>query len=247
MASGDIELAAVLIEQHVWSLIERGELITPLKWIDAVKPLEKERPWLAIFQAWIFTYTGQLNEVEPLLLSAERSASQISIPGRENILGNIAAIKAYVAALQENADNAIDLAQQALDLLPDSCSAIRSVVSFVLGGAYRLRGDVSAARRAWLETCQTSHAAGNIYLSVSATSALADLFIEQGWLQKASEKYQEALSLATYSDGRRLPVAARALAGLSGVLYEWNNLEEALRCATECIAFASCGGMQTLR
>ncbi len=235
LACGDIEQAAVWIEQNVWPMMERGELIVPLNWIEAVKPLEKERPWLAIFLAWIFTYTGQLNGVEPLLQSAERCASESSITGRENVLGNIAAIRAYVAALQENAARAIDLAQQALDLLPENNDAIRSIVSFVLGGAYRLRGDGSGARHAWVEACRTSQAAGNIYLSVSATSALADLFIEQGWLREAAEMYQEALGLATNSDGRRLPVAARALAGLSGVFYEWNNLDEALHCASECI------------
>jgi len=242
MDCGNIEQAADLIEQNVWPMMERGELITPLNWIEAVKPLEKERPWLAIFYAWIFTYTGQLNGVEPLLQSAELCTSESSIPGRENILGNIAAIRAYVAALQENADQAIDLAQQALDLLPESSGAIRSVVSFVLGGAYKLRGNVSGARQAWVETCRTSQAAGNIYLSVSATSALADLFIEQGWLYQAAEKYQEALRLATNSDGRRLPVAARALAGLSGVFYEWNELEKALHSASDCIELCELWG-----
>ena len=235
LACGDIELAAVLIEQNAGPMMKRSELVTLLNWIEAVKPLVRERPWLAIVQAWIFTYTGQLNGVEPLLQSAEHCASESSITERENVLGNIAAIRAYVAALQENATRAIDLAQQALDLLPESSDAIRSVVSFVLGGAYRLRGNVSGARHAWVEARRTSQTAGNIYLSVSATSALADLFIEQGWLHQAAETYQEALRLATNSDGRRLPVAARALAGLSGVFYEWNDLEEAVHCASESI------------
>src|SRR5574341_400747 len=124
---------------------------------------------------------------------------------------------------------AIDFAQQALERLPESDQAIRSVVTFTLGTARRLSGDPTGASRVLEEAVRTGQAAGNLYLALGALSGLADLYFDQGRLQQASESYAELVHLATRPDGRRLPAAGMAFFGLSMIWYEWNDLEAALR------------------
>jgi len=97
----------------------------------------------------------------------------------------------------------------------------------VLGGACWLGGDVAEASRAFAEAGRLGRAAGNIHVAVPAICSWAGMLIVQGQLQRAAEVYREALQMATQTDGRPLPVAARAHVGLGQLLYEWDDLEAA--------------------
>jgi LuxR family maltose regulon positive regulatory protein len=55
-------------------------------------------------------------------------------------------------------------------------------------------------------------------------------------LHKTYAQYQQALEMAVNPQGEYLPVAGRALVGMSDILREWNRLEEAEKCALEGIA-----------
>jgi LuxR family maltose regulon positive regulatory protein len=238
LAAGDQEYATQIIEQNAMPMLMRGELVNLLDWIEAVENLAHDRPWLAIYQAWAFTFSGRLDRVESLLLAAECRVSSYD-PAEEarEMQGSIAAIRAYGAAVQGDILRATGFAQQALELLPESDLSIRSVVAFVLGGACRFRGDFVGASRAFAEAGRAGRAAGNPQLAVSASSSLADLLVGEGRLYQAAETYREALRAVTRPDGRRLPVAARACAGLGGLFYEWNDLETASQYAQQCIEF----------
>jgi len=239
----DYEYAAQLIEQNADAMLVRGELITLLNLIESIEHLLQTRPWLAIQRAWAFTYTGQLNLVEPTLEIAEKYVSRhTSIPNLMNINGNIAAIRAYNAAIMGNASQTLDYAQQALKLLPANNISTRSIVSFVLGGAYRLKNDSKEAMYAWTAAARDSQMAGNLYLAVSATSAQADILLDQGKLHLAVDTYNKALHIGIHTDARRMPVAARALAGLGNVYYEWNDLETAFKYANQCISLCRLWG-----
>jgi LuxR family maltose regulon positive regulatory protein len=232
LAGRDKDHAARLIERSAMSLLMRGEVITLAGWITAVEVLISDRPWLAIYQAWAFTLTGQPGRVELVLQQAERRLPpEDEIGSARTMSGHIAAIRAYVVSQQGDAHRTIDLARQALDLLPETETAVRSVVAFTLGGACWLGGNVAEASRAFAEAGRMSKAAGNLHVAVPAICSWAELLIVQGQLRRAAEAYREALQIAITEEGRPLPVAARAHAGLSQLLYEWNDLEAALNLA----------------
>ena len=211
-------------------MLMHGEVITLLGWIKAVEALIPARPWLAIYQAWVFTLTGQLDRVELVLQQAERGIppDDALVEVRE-MLGHIAAIRAYVASQQGDVRRAIDLTRQALEYLPENESAVRSVVAFTLGGACWLSGDMAEAGRAFAEAGRMARTAGNIHVAVPAICSWAELLTAQGQLRRAADAYHEALQLALKADGRPLPVAARAHVGLSQLLYEWDDLDAALQ------------------
>jgi LuxR family maltose regulon positive regulatory protein len=230
LSGQDQDHAARLIEQNAMPLLMRGEVITLLGWIKAVEALLPDRPWLAIYQAWVLTLTGQLDRVESVLLQAERWTPSDDESGEvREMLGHIAAIRAYLASQQGDARGTIDLARQALEYLPENETAVRSVVAFTLGGACWLSGDVADASRAFAEAGRLGKAAGNVHVAVPAICSRAELLIVQGQLQRAAAAYREALHIASTADGRPLPVAARAHVGLSQLLYEWGDLEAALQ------------------
>jgi LuxR family maltose regulon positive regulatory protein len=205
----------------------RGELVTLLGWLAPVPDEAIDaRPWLAIYHAWALLLTGQTDAVEPRLQAAERSEIK---ERRSEMLGHATAIRAYLAALQRDVPHAIELAQEALALLPKDELVVRGVVSFTLGGACLMHGDASGASQAFAKAGAIGQAAGNIHLAVPAMSRLAELKIEQGHLHQAAQVLQQAMDLVTRPDGRPLPVAAQPHSGMGDLLYEWNDLDAALQ------------------
>ena len=68
---------------------------------------------------------------------------------------------------------------------------------------------------------------GNPLIGVAALCHLARLQVHQGRLHGAYELLERALKLATDAQGRRLPIASKALIGLGELEREWNDLEVA--------------------
>jgi len=177
-----------------------------------------------------------LEGVERWLQEAERQAPLMDTAiQRENLLGNIAAIRTYVAVRKGDHIHVAELARQALQHLPESNPGIRSAVTATLGRAYWINGDLEAASCAFAEAARSGQAADNLYLASGSACSLADLLCELGRLNDAMETYQQALQLATLPDGHRLPLAGRAYAGLSKVFYEWNDLDAVTRLTDESI------------
>jgi len=234
LAAGDPLRAARLVEQNALAMLMRGDAVTVLNWITSITPLVQERLWLGIYQSWAFICTGQLDKLEAPLQRAEwRIAPQVSDANSQAMRSHIAAIRALAAVRRGDAQQAIDLAREALEWLPASNAVIRGVVVFTLGEASWQTGDLAEARRAFTESSKIDRAAGNFLAAVLALSSVAVLLTEQGELHRAAETYQTTMQMATRSDGRMMPAAAQACLGLSGLEYEWNNLDAAGRHAQQ--------------
>ena len=220
LAAKDHERAAGLAEGHGLQMLKRGEMTALLGWLEALPTdVIRSRPRLCIYQAWALALSGQLDGVEASLQAAE-SAPEAS--RQDDRAGQIAAIRAYVAAQGGEMARAVELAHRALALLDEDNLVVRSVVAFTLGGIYLFSGDRAAAAGALTQATEMGQAAGNVHLAVPASTLLADLEVQRGRLHKAFEAYQAALEVAGHS-----PVAAQAHSGLGQVLYEWNDLDSA--------------------
>jgi LuxR family maltose regulon positive regulatory protein len=230
LASGDQQLIARLMENNAMPMLMRGEAVTILTWITAIAPLVHEHPWLAIYQSWAFICTGQHDQIEPVLQKPDQYLTlHVMDADAEAMRSHIAVIRALAAARRGEAQRAITLAQNALDLLPEGDNVIRGTLVFTLGEAYWQTGDLVEARRTFAEASQINKAVGNFLGGVLALSSVAGLLTEQGELHRAAETYQTAVQMATRSDQRMMPAAAQACLGLSGVEYEWNELDAAER------------------
>jgi LuxR family maltose regulon positive regulatory protein len=246
LSASDFDRAASLVEQVTATLIwKRGELSTLLTWLEVLpEQVLHAHPRLLLDYAWVLLWSGRVTDLERHLQVASHvlaagTASQPSIPqsARQTMQGELAAIQAELARQRGDVSEAIKLAQQALASLPEDAQLVRGITSGLLGGAYRLRGDVVTASRAYTETISASQASDNISLTLIAMGQLAQLQVMQGQLHQASRTYQQALDLATRWGLTTSPALGVALVSMGEVLREWNVLDGAERLLLQGIEY----------
>src|SRR4028119_2314225 len=218
----------------------RGEGATLRRWLDMLpKELVHSRPQLSVAYAIASLFGGRLDAVEPFLLDAERalgsppdisraSPSEKGTGGwLADIPGCIAIIRGDLARMQGDVSRATELSHQALAHLPKDSTYLRSKAAWNLGISSWMRGDLSAAEKAFLGIAANGWATGNAYLPLLATYGLAQLRMIQGRLHEAAEAYRRALRLGPEEGKPPLPVAGWAYLGLGELLREWNDLDVA--------------------
>jgi LuxR family maltose regulon positive regulatory protein len=246
LSASDFDRAARLIEQVAAALIwKRGELSTLLGWLEVLpEHVMHAHPRLLLDHAWALLWSGQVAALEPHLRNAERvlaasTGSQPNVPhtARQTMQGELAAIRAELARQRGDVSGAIKLAREALTSLPEDAQWLRGIVTGLLGGAYRLRGDVVAASRAYMETVRTSQASGNLPVTLIAMGQLAQLQAMQGQLPQAARTCQQALDLAAQRGVTTSPALGVARVSMGEVLREWNDLDEAERLLLQGIEY----------
>jgi ATP/maltotriose-dependent transcriptional regulator MalT len=227
VAAGDVDRAARLVEGKGMPLQFRGAVIPVLHWLESLpKTVLDARPSLWVMSASALSMTGQLTGVEQKLQAAE-AALQGAEPDDQtrNLVGHIAAIRALVAAAENQVETIITQSRRALEYLHPDNLAVRTATIWKLGIAYQLQGDRAAASRAYSEAIAISQASGNIIINLSATVGLGQVQETENQLSLAAQTYRRLLKLAGESP---LPTASEAHLGLARICYEWNDLDAAL-------------------
>jgi LuxR family maltose regulon positive regulatory protein len=232
------EKAASMIENEVMSMLQRGRQFTVERWIESIpETVQSEHPQLLLLYAWVLLFTGKVEQYENPLKEAERIWEN---EGRQDQLGKILAFRANVARLQRDPLLAIDLAQKALDLLPEDDHLNRGISAMVLGDSYVQVGNVIKAQKPLESVLQREQGAQNQLLLLIAKNRLADSAILEGSLNRANEIYKDVL----HNVGNR-PIWQKVEAhiGLGKINLEWNQLDEAETHLSQALAL----GKQTNR
>ncbi|MBN1642202.1 MAG: tetratricopeptide repeat protein [Anaerolineae bacterium] len=229
LGGGDRARAADLLERAAEGILSQGELSTFLRWARALPDaLLRSRPGLSVLYAWMLLVSGgSLDEVESRLRDAAR--------GGDAVAGRVTGLRALLAVVQGDMPHAAELFHQALVQLPQGELLMRSFMSLL--AASRLaayQGEAGIERLS--EVMSAGQEAGNVMVTVSAKSLLAEEMTRQARLGEAEALYREALALATDERGRRLPIAGDALKGLGDLARQRNELEAAERYLEESIA-----------
>ncbi len=223
--------AATWITQVGTTLVYRGEMFTLLRWIERIpEDVLHQRPHLCVVYAWVLMASGQTASAEQQVQVGEEAMP----PGEpdsdlKDLLGQMAAVRATIAANQRQVERTVTYSQRALGYLHPHNQAVRAIITWNLAFAYRLRGDRTAAQQAYQEAIALSQAAGNVSIAVLATIGLGNLQAAQGQTHQAMAAYQRALQLATDQHGQLLPVGTEAHLGLAQLFTELNDLEAAGR------------------
>ncbi len=229
MASDD-EMVERLIEQYYMEMFHRGEASSMRFWTGKLSnELIYRRPWLCIYEAQSHALFGQLDEADVLLAKAEKHL-QLENPAADtkSMLGHLAYIKSRVTGMRGDVHRAIELSLTARENTPASNQALQSGIGVMLGVGYFLNGDFTNAKQIFNETIQSGIAANAINGTVAAYCHLARLYAIQGHLHKSYELYQEAGKFAHKAGGRNRGVMSLVDMGIANVLYELNDLENAL-------------------
>jgi len=218
LAAHDFDRAASLVEDNVEATLMRSEIATFLHWVDRLPDEQvRLRPTLCFYHAWAMLMIGRPLEAVEQRLQAAVEAGDL-MPGR------LAALRAYTLLFQADTDRAAELCRQALTQLPKSDRFLRSIVAWILS----LTGlDPQDGNQALKKVAAMSQEIGNPLIAVTALCHHARLQVRQGRLRQAWEVLERALQLATDSQGRRLPIASKALMGLGELELEWDHLEAA--------------------
>ena len=233
--------AADIIEAIAQSLIGQSRLDTVFKWIEALpNELMLQRPYLPLYQAWALNFSQNPPDIEPYLQKAE-NVQQETGQKKDDLIGQILLLRGYRISRQGNPAEGIPLLQKALNHLAQSSVMPRSVANLSLGLANWMQALFSNAEM-YLE-----QAVSDIHLSIhgtefplgTAAGFLIDSYIQRGKLIKA-ESLANAITNNSffYTKDRPLTVLGYAYARLGKILYERNQLEDAVELLVACINMA---------
>ena len=234
LAGDDAAHVARILQDHGMALLMGGALAPLRRWLAMLsEELIRDSVRLCVLHAWVLLLTGEGAAVEPRLQRAEQLTSSATTAAAAaaavgDLPGHVAAIRAYLAGQRADLPATIELANRALGLLDAESLGIRAVVTFVLGGAYLMSGDVEAAAEAMAQAGALGRQGGNIHVGVPALNALAAIRMQQGQLRQVRETTGQALRMATSASGIPLPIGAGALAALAELSMESDDLDSAL-------------------
>ena len=247
-AAGETAWAARIIEQH-FNMVHRirGEAATIDRWLSVLPDeVVRSRPRLLLAQAHVAGDSGHPEVMEPLLDAAECAPPDWADEPFEPTAGvaasfliNVPALttlnRSYLAQLHGDAGATAAFAAQTLAESKPEERALSATAHGFLAVAEWLRGRLTEAERALAssvtEWCET----GELTLIAWGWYELVLIQLAQGRLDAAALTCEQALdSLAT--SGRAPPAAGPSYAVLADIAYQRDELDLALRHATEGIA-----------
>jgi len=260
LAAGDHENVIRLIEEGVSDLFQRSQLdILTRWWTQLPRELVTSRPRLCMICAWAWLATGHPKEAEGCLqaieqslgtemgeLYPEREGARALSPTVRAALVEVAVVRTQLAIGQGNVPNTLKLSRLVLPYLEEDDQPYlhnaprdsRTVVSFAVGIAHRLSGDLSAADRAFSDAVLLGQEQGNVHIVALGFGHLASVLAIQGRLRQAVQTCQRGLQLIQEMAGQRSPMSGLVQTELGKLLYEQNDLEAALHNLQEGIAVA---------
>ena len=240
--------AARIIEQHfdlVYSTL--GEAATIDRWLS-VLPAEvvRSRPRLLLAQAHMAATSGHLEVVEPLLDAVECAPPGWADEPFEPTAGvaasyliNVPALttlhRSYLAQLHGDAEATAAFAAQTLAESKPEERLLSATAHGFLAVAEWLRGRLTEAERAFASSVTGWRETGQLTLTAWGWYELVLIRRAQGRLDAAALTCEQALD-SLVASGRPLPAAGPSYAGLAEIAYQRDELDVALRHATEGIA-----------
>ncbi len=232
LAAPDVELAARLIEPIAIRIIFQGQLYTLLGWLNAFpETLICARPFLCLYHAYALTVTNQLQAAEARLQDAEWSAQQMPAEQGQTISGWVHYIRALIALLSGDIPQAVSLARQALELLPEVEAIARAGPLATTTRAYLVSGDVTPdSERKVAAAVELIRISDNRFALVSSICLLAGLHILQGRLRQAAATYTQAVQVVPQPEVLQTMFSSLFYYfGLGDLLREWNDLDASKR------------------
>jgi LuxR family maltose regulon positive regulatory protein len=227
MAAGEFEQAASMIEENIVSMLARSEAPALLSWIEKLPAqIVRRRPWVDVYRANTLALSGRLEEMEPLLADVEKRLEHDAAPTSE-ILGHIAAIRAYAANLRDDAARVIEMTDLAESYLPGEHLTARGMAAFALAETCFACDDMDGASRASLKMLEVGEKTGRLLMAVPALCNLAATEKVRGKLRQADALYDRARQWMVERSGLESRLRCPYEVGLADLLREWDQLDAA--------------------
>jgi LuxR family transcriptional regulator, maltose regulon positive regulatory protein len=245
-AAGDVPWAARLVERHLDGILRRGEGVVLERWLSVLPDdVVRSNPALCLAQGLMQLHVGELDRVERLVEEAERAyvhapeRRELVVPTEGGMVSEVPAavslVRAEIAAARGDADESAEHARSALVHMGEEEYGPQFWARWLLSCADWTAGRLKAAESGFTELLAEGRAAPAAYPLMSSSYALGQVQRAEGKLGGALRTYREGLHF-TKKDGTLSTFhAAEAHIGMAQVLYERNQLEDALQHVTEGI------------
>jgi LuxR family maltose regulon positive regulatory protein len=245
MAAQDFERAASMIEHNIVTMLSRSEAPVLLGWIKRLpEQIVRGRPWIDVYRANTLALGGQLEQVDSLLEDVERRMDP-GAPRASELMGHIAAIRAYAANLRGDAARAIEMAALTERYLPEEHLDAQGMAAFALADTLFAGDDMDGARQASLKMLRIGEKTGRLLMAVPALCVLAETKQVQGRLHQAEGLYERARQWMVERDGLDTRVRCPYEVGLANLRREWNQLDAAHQHAVTTLEYSQRFGVSS--
>jgi LuxR family maltose regulon positive regulatory protein len=235
IAANDLNRLVQLIEKYAFTIFNQNQASIFLNWLNTIpEAVMGSNPWLYIARAWLLAYLGQLDEIEQLLIEAEKHADQ----SNRRLMGYISAMWTLMGEFLYARVDGLLHATKAFELLPPDEYRARAFVGYHMSNLIAWRGDILPALKALEITTTWSLAAGDSEMAMTAQFEKANILHTMGKLRESLQAFTRTFQMvdSDYPDkrNRSLPIGF-AYIQLSSLYLEWNNTVEAFRLVKEGI------------
>jgi LuxR family maltose regulon positive regulatory protein len=235
--------AIKIIEKVALPMILRAYLKTVGDWLEAIPPEylhDNQRVNMA--SVWMHLTRRDFARAAPYLDRLRNIFSSLDLREVEpSIQGEWLALQSLTLSAQGNAEESCTLAEQALEILPQAETQVRTMTYMSLADAYTQMLDYERAARACEMIIQQARMAGDIASELFGQSYLGRMLLQQGKLHATAEIASKALQHLEQT-GAFSPFSATLYGELAQVYYEWHKLEEARSYYLRSVEMSTLGG-----
>ena len=243
LAAADYAQAMQLLENHATGMLMQGYMKTVEGWLSAIPPqLRSQNPRTNLAFAWMHLIHGTFAQASPYLerLQAIFSSFQWG-PQDDSLKAEWLTLQSYLLAMQGKPSESVELANQALAIVPEANSYVRSLAANALGSAYLQMNDYTHAVEVYQKAIQYGRTAESLFSNVLGPSILAQIALQRGQLHMTFKVASQGIDRLE-SSGALPPVSGVVYGALAQVCYQWHQMEPARRHALRAIQLCSLGG-----
>ena len=243
LSAKDYQYVVSLIEKIALPMILKASFKTVEDWLAVVpaEDLQVSLPANLAF-AWMHLLRRNLERAAPYLerlhhMFLERAENEI----QPVLQGEWFALQAILLNAQGNAVESRDLADRALQLLPDDETLVRSMTYMALSNAYEQAQDYERARQVLETMIQRARTRNDLTSDVFGSSLLARMVLQQGELHTTYQIVSDALQRMEQQNAFS-PFSATLFGELAQVHYYWHQFAEARDYFSRSIQWSTLGG-----
>jgi LuxR family maltose regulon positive regulatory protein len=224
----DYATAVHLIESHAMDMVMQWHKKTVTGWMEALPPeWATQSPKANLAFAWMHVLIGDYSQVSPYTERLRAMFSDSLMDGEDTVLkAEWLALQAMLLNSQGKPAESLDLANRALEIVPEQDSYVRSLIYMGLAGAYQQMDDYAQAVEAFQMIVQHGREAANFVSEILGLSGLALMALDRGQLHLAFEIASQGVERVEQSSALP-PISATVYGELGQVYYHWHQLEQA--------------------
>ncbi|MGW8251393.1 MAG: AAA family ATPase, partial [Anaerolineales bacterium] len=246
-SAGDYEKAAFLVDQVGQTMVftDRHNLID--NWLDELPDtIIQSRPRLQIYRLLIDLSKGTLDMFEQTLLEKENLIKSLPASPQNDNLRQLALVYLSLFYAFQNTSRAIQIAQEALDEIPEGDLKMRAYLYSAFYRAYGMEGDVDKAAQAYRESFRLAEATDQYGMISNTTMIRAFDLCQYGRLDEAAHYCQMVIDAGSRKHRKVFYAAGPSHIGLAGIYLERNDLEKAEEHLTRGLELCHQGAMHGL-